>query len=42
MLNREGLSILLHPETGDAYRDHTDHAAWLGAMVPLRLETLRK
>jgi aromatic ring-cleaving dioxygenase len=42
MLNREGLSILLHPEAGDAYRDHTDHAAWLGAMLPLRLETLRK
>jgi aromatic ring-cleaving dioxygenase len=42
MLNREGLSVLLHPETGDAYRDHTDHAAWLGAMLPLRLETLRE
>jgi aromatic ring-cleaving dioxygenase len=42
MLNRDGLSILLHPETGDAYRDHADHAAWLGTTLPLRLETLRK
>jgi len=42
MLNRDGLAVLLHPETGDAYRDHTAHAAWLGAMLPLRLETLRK
>ena len=30
MLNRDGLTILLHPGTGDAYADHTDHAAWLG------------
>ena len=26
MLNRDGLSILLHPGTGDAYADHIDHA----------------
>jgi aromatic ring-cleaving dioxygenase len=31
MLNREGLSILLHPGTGDAYADHIDHAVWLGS-----------
>ena len=42
MLNREGLSVLLHPETGNAHRDHSDHAAWLGAMLPVRLETLRE
>ncbi len=38
MLNRDGLSVLLHPETGDDYRDHTAHAAWFGAAMPLRLE----
>src|SRR6201994_4766662 len=37
MLNRDGLSVLLHPETGDDYSDHSAHAAWLGAMLPLRL-----
>lgn len=42
MLNRDGLTILLHPETGDAYADHADHAAWFGAVLPLRLETLRR
>ena len=42
MLNREGLSILLHPGTGDAYADHTDHAVWLGSAVPLRVNVLRK
>jgi DOPA 4,5-dioxygenase len=41
MLNRSGLSILLHPESGDDYADHTDHAAWLGPPLPLRLEVLK-
>jgi aromatic ring-cleaving dioxygenase len=42
MLNRDGLTVLLHPETGDDYIDHTDHAAWFGGMLPLRLEMFRK
>jgi DOPA 4,5-dioxygenase len=41
MLNRDGLTILLHPETGDAYTDHSAHAVWYGAVLPLRLEVLR-
>ena len=41
MLNRAGLTILLHPGTGDAVADHTEHAAWLGGMLPLRVEALR-
>jgi len=41
MLNRDGLTLLLHPDTGDAYVDHTAHAAWFGAVLPLRLEALR-
>jgi len=42
MLNRDGLTVLLHPETGDDYVDHTAHAAWMGAILPLRLEVFRK
>ena len=42
MLNRDGLTVLVHPETGDDYVDHSDHAAWLGGMLPLRLEVLRR
>ncbi len=38
MLNRDGLTILLHPDTGDDLLDHTAHAAWFGAALPLRLE----
>jgi DOPA 4,5-dioxygenase len=41
MLNRSGLSILVHPESGDDYADHADHAAWLGSALPLRLEVLK-
>ncbi|HEY7663661.1 MAG TPA: DOPA 4,5-dioxygenase family protein [Xanthobacteraceae bacterium] len=41
MLNRDGLTILLHPGTGNPYADHSDHAVWLGDILPLRLETLR-
>ena len=38
MLNRDGLTILLHPETGNDYADHTEHAVWFGAILPLRLD----
>ena len=38
MLNRGGLDVLIHPETGDDPVDHTSHAAWLGNRLPLRME----
>jgi aromatic ring-cleaving dioxygenase len=41
MLNHDGLTVLVHPETGDDYADHSEHAVWLGAMLPLRLDVLR-
>lgn len=40
MLNRDGLTVLLHPETGRPRDDHTRHAAWLGAVLRLKTETL--
>jgi aromatic ring-cleaving dioxygenase len=42
MLNRGGLDVLVHPQTGDSYADHTSHALWLGAPQPLRLDVLRR
>ena len=42
MLNRNGLTVLLHPETGDNYTDHTAHAAWFGAVLPLRVEVFKR
>ena len=40
MLNRRGLDVLVHPDTGDDLADHTSHALWLGNRLPLRLEAL--
>ena len=39
-LNRDDLSVLIHPLTGDDLADHTEHALWLGEPQQLRLENL--
>jgi len=39
-LNRQGLTVLVHPETGNALADHRDHAMWMGAVLPLKLDVL--
>ena len=41
MLNRSGLTILVHPETDNAYLDHAENALWLGQKLDLRLDTLK-
>ena len=38
MLNRQGLDILVHPETGDDLEDHRDNALWLGEKLKLNLD----
>ncbi|MDE2005780.1 MAG: DOPA 4,5-dioxygenase family protein [Rhodospirillales bacterium] len=40
MLNRMGLTILLHPESGRPRDDHTRHAAWMGEVLALKEEVL--
>ena len=40
MLNREGLTVLLHPNTGAPRADHLVHAFWMGAVLPLKGEVL--
>jgi len=40
MLNRLGLSVLVHPNTGRARDDHLVHALWLGAPLVLHADTL--
>jgi DOPA 4,5-dioxygenase len=42
MLNRDGLDVLVHPLTSDDYADHAWHALWLGHVLTLDLESLRK
>jgi aromatic ring-cleaving dioxygenase len=39
-LNRDGLSVLLHPDTGHPRADHLSHALWLGLPLPLNAEIL--
>lgn len=42
MLNRRGLTVFVHPETGDDLADHRDHALWMGRMLPLALEAFER
>jgi DOPA 4,5-dioxygenase len=41
-LNHRGLSVLIHPETGDDPTDHSEFALWLGEKLPLDIEFLRR
>ena len=40
MLNREPLSVLVHPNTESSILDHTKHALWMGNPLKLRLKKL--
>jgi aromatic ring-cleaving dioxygenase len=42
LLNRSGLTVLLHPQSGRPRDDHTRHAAWMGEVLPLKTEVLRE
>ncbi len=39
-LNRDGLVIFVHPNTGEDLTDHAERAIWLGEMVELDLSML--
>ena len=41
MLNRAGLIIFVHPETGDELKDHTEHTLWMGEIRPLDLSIFK-
>ncbi len=36
-LNRGGLTVFAHAETGEHLADHTEHVLWLGEPMPLDL-----
>ena len=42
MLNRRGLTILVHPDTGHDVPDHEDHPLWLGEKLDLDIDKLRE
>jgi aromatic ring-cleaving dioxygenase len=39
-LNREGLTVLVHPNTDHPREDHLKHALWLGEVLALKADTL--
>ena len=42
MMNRMGLTILLHPQSGRPRDDHTLNAVWMGQVLPVKTEVLRE
>jgi len=40
--NRQSLTILVHADTGDVLKDHTEHTFWFGSMPELNMEFLEK
>lgn len=40
VLNRAGLDVFVHPNTGDALTDHRDRAVWIGRSHHLALSAL--
>lgn len=42
MVNRQGLTVLVHPSTGDSYGDHLERSLWLGEVLKLKEEVLRR
>lgn len=41
-IHRGPLSVLVHPNTDDAVRDHTQRAIWMGERYPLDLGIVKK
>lgn len=37
-MNRDGLIVFAHPESGDDLRDHRDHGIWMGTGLDLKLD----
>ncbi len=37
MLNRNGLTVFIHANTGDDWKDHTEYTMWMGKIEPLNL-----
>ncbi len=42
MLNRQGLTILVHPNTDRPRDDHLVHALWMGEVLPIKPDVLRE
>ncbi|SRR5260221_10627271 len=41
MVHRSGLSVLVHPTTGNEVADHDTHPLWMGEALPLDIDFIR-
>ena len=41
VMNRRGLTVFTHAQTGNALKDHTDHVIWLGPSETLKLDQFK-
>ena len=41
-LERDGLTVLVHPNTEDDLADHRDYALWMGSMPDLKISIFEK
>ncbi|PCH44172.1 hypothetical protein WOLCODRAFT_26527 [Wolfiporia cocos MD-104 SS10] len=41
-VNRGPCSVLIHPNTGNSVKDHTELMSWMGRPFPLLVETLKR
>jgi DOPA 4,5-dioxygenase len=37
MIHRDGLNVLVHPQTGDSVADHLNYSLWLGEELKLKI-----
>ena len=42
VIHRGPLSVLIHPNTEDEERDHTQRATWMGERLPLDLSVFKR
>ena len=42
MMNRMGLTVLVHPQSGRPRDDHTVNAMWMGEVLPVKTTVLRE
>jgi len=42
VLENKNLSVLIHEDTGDDVRDHTEGATWIGESLTLNIEWLKR
>ena len=41
VINHQGLTVFCHPDTGNDYLDHTEHAFWIGESKPLKIDIFK-